>query len=459
MHTSCYRLFSAIRCNGLMRWTLLAVTAFFLTTSCKKQDIDYGSQFVDDHTKVVVIDTITPVVSTIFVDSFSTAATGVSLIGNHTDPVFGKVSARSYSEVTPPQGIVPAAGTVFDSLVLVLRLNKTWYGDSTKPVTLHAYELNEKIQPVLYNDQTTVGTLYNTTSFTLKQPELGHATVRVMPRKTDSVVIRLPDLMGQSLFTRMKNSDPILQNNDLFIEQVLKGLCITGDATDGMILGYKDSVEMRLYYKTNEAVKRQIYASFQLNNTAHQFNHIDIDRTGTALGNAGFSRTKKQIPSSATGNVAFMQYITGSMVKIRFPSLKDAVFAAPGYSTLLRAQLEVKPVIGSFDYPYNTLPVDVRLATTDIYNLVGPDLTNSSTNAPQTGSLFVDYIIPANTSYTYDVSAYLAGQLSVNAVNENGLLLVPPAPGYITTFDRLVVGDNKNLKGQMKVKIYYMAIR
>lgn len=462
MHTSCLCPSFTVRCTRFMKWTLLAATAFFLAPSCKKVDVDFGGQQINtEHTEIIKLDTITPVVSTVFVDSFSTAAPGSVLIGSNTDEVFGKVSASTYLEVAAPS-VKPDVNATFDSLVLILKPNKTWYGDTTKAVHLNVYELNELIEPVLNTDYATSGTLYNTTSFARKATKLGSTAVIVRPNFTDSIVIRLNGTnLGDTLFKLLKDGDDALSTSEKFRNYILKGLYLNSDATDQLILGYKDSISLRLYYKTTDAVRQQTYATFDVSNTSHQFNHIEVDRTGTVLGNAGFNATKKQIYSTALDNKAFMQYITGSMIKIRFPSLRTALTNALNYSGILSATLVIKPVLNTYNYPY-ALPSALRLSTTDLDNELGSDLVYSSSTSytTQTGNLSYDVSNLRNTSYKYDLTAYLKQQITVTTLNnENGLLLLPPSSSYINSFDRLVVGDNSNLDGQMSLVIYYMAIK
>lgn len=462
MHTSCFCPSFTVRCTRFMKWTLLAATAFFLAPSCKKVDVDFGEQQIDvDHTEIIMLDTITPVVSTVFVDSFSTAAPGTVLIGTNTDQVFGKVSAATYFEVAAPS-VTPETSATFDSLVLILKPNKAWYGDTTKAVHLNVYELDQLIEPVLTTDYATSGTLYNTTSFARKSTVLGSTAVTVRPNFTDSIVVRLNGTnLGETLFQMMKDGDDALSTSEKFRNYVLKGLYVGSGATDQLILGYKDSMSLRLYYKTGAAIRQQTYATFDVSNTSHQFNHIEIDRAGTALGNAGFGASKKQIYSTDLENKAFMQYITGSMVKIRFPSLRTALTNAPNYSSILSARLTIKPLLNSYNYPY-ALPASLRLSTTNIENDLGSDLVYSSSSSytTQTGSLSYDYSNMRNTAYTYDVTSYLQQQITVTTLNnENGLLLLPPSSSYITSFDRLIVGNNSNMDGQMSLVIYYMAIK
>jgi hypothetical protein len=445
--------------------TLMAIVALLAASSCKKTDIDFGGQYIDNgHTKIVLTDTITPLVSTVFVDSFSTVSTGVALVGTHTDPAFGKSAAANYFEFAPPTGVTYDAKATYDSIILVVKPNKSYYGDTTTDIHLGLYELNQFIVPVT-TGVINYGTLYNTTSFERKPNMLNIGNVaktfRFKPATTDTIAIRLNDAFGSNLFNLLKTNQESVQTTDKFINTLLKGLYLTGGAGDQLIIGLKDSITMRLYYTTPDLNPRKEYVTFNVANSAHQFNHIDIDRTGTVLGTAGFGRSKPQIFARDLGNTAFMQYITGSVVKLRFPTARASILNAPNYLSILSAQLSIKPVLNTYNGIYKTLPAALRLSSTDKNNLLGSDLGvySGSSFQTQTGNLFIDYLDAKNTAYTYDLTSYLQQQISLSTINENGLLLAPPSPGHLTGFNRLIVGDNNNVNGQMKLTIHYLAIQ
>lgn len=449
----------------LSLYTLLAVGALLTASSCKKTDIDFGDQYIDNqHTRVVMVDTITPQVSTVFVDSFPTVGTGVALVGTHSDPYFGKATASTYLEYAPPTGLTLDSRATFDSIILVLRYNKIYYGDTTKDIHLNVQELDQAIVPVS-TGTTNVTSLFNTTSFTAKTPLLNRngttKTVRILPATTDTIALRLNDQLGITLFNLLKNNSENIQNSDAFINNVFKGIYVSSAATDELLIGLKDSISMRLYYTTPGLESKKEYTTFNLANTSHQFNHIDVDRANTPLGTAGFGRNRKQIASADLGNRAFMQYLTGALTKIQFPSIRSSLLNAPNYFSMLSASLSVKPVLGTYEGIYRALPVAIRASATDRDNYLGNDLIISSTSGSQlqTGNLFINNQEPKQTGYTYDVTSYISSQMNVITINENGLLLAPPSPNHLTRFDRLVIGDKNNANGQMKLTIYYLAIQ
>src|SRR5882757_10843199 len=71
--------------------------------ACKKVDIQFGDQFLDNgYTQVVKVDSFPADLSTIYVDSFVTSGRGVTMVGAYTDPVFGQINVNNYFEVVPP---------------------------------------------------------------------------------------------------------------------------------------------------------------------------------------------------------------------------------------------------------------------------------------------------------------------------------------------------------------------
>src|SRR5579862_2817953 len=82
------------------------LTALFILSACQKQPVlgDFGNSYIDDNAsaQVILVDTATISVSTTFVDSTATAATGFHLVGTYNDDWLGKINSASYFQVAPP---------------------------------------------------------------------------------------------------------------------------------------------------------------------------------------------------------------------------------------------------------------------------------------------------------------------------------------------------------------------
>lgn len=434
-----------------VKW-LLAVTALLSISSisCTKADINFGSQYVgDSYTQLVTIDTFAPQISTLYVDSFVTNASGTALMGIYNDPDFGRVSSTSFFELTCPSFVSTAdySGTLLDSIALVLNPTGNYYGDTTKSLTLNVYKLPVNIE-YKNNNQA----FYNKDSIGPYSELLGSKTFNLRPHGGE-MSIRLSDDLGNTLLQLYKDKGADVQSTTNFVNY-FKGIAIGAAGNDGCMMGVKDSITMRLYYRLRSATRQDSSIVFTLNNREHQFNHITIDRTGSVI--AGITSKNNLISSELTQNAAYIQAITGTIAKIQFPALHD-LLKIPGYTKLTKAVLAIRPVTGTFNSLYY-LPDSLRLSTTDITNKTGTSLTNSAGDV-QYGSLQVDNLYNLATYYSYDVTSYISSALASTQNSGDGLLLSPPENTYDVSFSRLVAGDALNSKAKIQLFIYYLSIK
>jgi len=418
--------------------------------SCKKAGIQFGSSFLDNtHTQIVQVDTLTVDASTVSVDSFITNDLATGLTGSYNDPYFGVVTAKSFMEIGPPAYSDTFQNTVFDSLELVLFLNKSYYGDTSKPVTVNIYRLSENIK---YASSTS---LYNNSSFSYYSNAIGEKTFMLRPNVDDSISIPLSEDIGAAWMSMLASGD-IRIKTDADFENYFKGICIASSGGDA-VFGFKDSISVRLHFKQKELYPAGKHVDFTLLNRPYQFNNISINRTGTAINNIGTS--VKEISSAETNNTAYIQYITGTMAKLRFPYLKD-VLQLPGYTGIISAELRVKPVKASFNNLY-PLPDALRLVTTDSHNEFGVNITSTDAtgvSVVQSGSLQIDELYGISTWYSYDVTAYIKDLLSVTQNNKYGLLVCPMSEEMAIVFNRALIGSSKNSSGAQLI-IYYLSVQ
>ena len=418
--------------------------------SCQKETINFTTPFVDNGTtNIVLVDSSTLELSTIYVDSFPTSGSGVIFAGNYADPQFGKISAESYMQVGLPPAVTFPNGSVFDSVEVILKLNKTYYGDTTRPYTVSVHQLTQAL--ALSQGQSA---FYNISSRTYDPTPLGSTQLTVRPGVTDTISVRLSQAFGQDLFNKLNTNALEIQNIAQFLNY-FPGMAFTGSSTNNLVLGFNDSAILRLHYLKPGVITQDAWVDFNITNGNLSFNHITADRSGTPL--AALGPGNKQLFSSQTGNAAYSQYISGVMMKIGFPNILN-LQSLPRYVRIISAQLLVKPVINSY-LPYYTLPPQLMLSTTDQYNLPGATLTvtNPLTGATssQYGNLFIDNVYGTGTVYTYDVTSYLQSQIAITQNNKNGLLMIPPSPAL--TFNRVIAGDSKNTLNKTILKVYYVS--
>jgi len=434
-------------------FTITFFAILLIGVSCTKVDIKFGDQYLDNgNTQIVMSDTFQVSLSNIHVDSFGTSASGISFIGGYDDPLLGKIRVSNYFELALLSYTDVYRDVTYDSIELILTPNQHYYGDTSMPVPVSVHQLSAAISA--YNESAVI---YNTQSVPVFTNPLAQANVWVRPLRADTIAIRLNDQFGRAIFNKLQHpADPEINTIDGFI-QYMKGLRITS-ATNRLLIGFKDSVKMRLHYTKPGLYKQELYTDFTLNNTAHHFNEIRTDRTGTAL--QQLNSLANEIPSTQTANQSYVQYLSGVMTKIRFPSIRE-ILKVPHFVKILQAKLIVRPVNGTYQNLYG-LPASLRLTQTNLLNQIGNNLSlqNSSGEAvTQTGDLQLDLLYGRITQYTYDVTEYIQALLAAETENRNGLLLLPPSPAYINEFKRAVIGDRQHADNKIELQIYYATVK
>ena len=429
---------------------LFLILPALVQISCEKTKIQFGQAYVNNtFSNLILVDTLSTQLTTVFIDSVATSGSGVLLAGNYDDNAFGRITAKSFFEVAPPTIADLASNSVFDSLQLILRPNKSYYGDTTFSSQLSVYQLTNQITFPLYQTS-----FYNNTDFSVNATPLGSISKQIYPNITDTIFIPLSNAKGKELFDLYKSDDYVMQSTANFLPY-FKGLQLA--STSGnmhAVYGFRDSMTMRLYYHQTDVFVTNKHLDFTFYNADNtQFNQVKSDRTGTPL--SVFNSTNKEVVSTATNNSIYLQYLTGFLPKIKFPTLRSLLLRAD-YVKILKADLIVKPLKNSYNN-VTPLPPQLLAVTTDQTNTFGTTLTNAI-GGFQTGNLVIDQLYNENTLYDYDVTAYLQQQILVSSANQNGLLLVPPSTAWISTLNRAIIGDQKNVQGSIQLKLYYVSV-
>jgi hypothetical protein len=206
-----------------------------------------------------------------------------------------------------------------------------------------------------------------------------------------------------------------------------------------------------VHYHVNELLITDHHLDILLYNPDVQFNQITADRTGTPL--AGLTGTTKSLPSTQTGNMTFVQPLTGVLTRIDLPSLKTLASIGKFFK-VMRATLTLQPIAGTYDN-YYSLPPLVTLCEADNKNNVVDTLTDI-TGSLQYGNLNIDNLYHLNTSYTYDITHYVINNINSNGYNNFGLLVMPTHGAATTSFNRLVLGNNKQKENKIRIQVYYL---
>ena len=410
---------------------LLAVSILY---SCTRNNIEFGTIPENTYTTLVYTDTIGVQISTIIEDSFATSGDTAFLIGRYHDPYLGTVSTKSFFQMTVPSSIpeIPASAK-FDSMTFIIRPNDYYYGDTSKAQTIYINELANAISHT-YNSK-----LYNTSNVAIKSPALGSATVKIKPRGSDSIVIRLSDAKGSELYSRLQQqSSDVTSSNDFL--NYFRGISIAtaDDDTSAVygLSGVSGNMVMRVHYHTTIPYPEEHYIDFTSLSNDLAFNQVLSNRSGTGLvpGTTGIT----EIAAVNSKQLSFMQAGSGLFLKMIFPSLRS-IIGNTNIVKLLKAELIVRPTEFSFDRNKYILPSQLYLTQTDASNIAGNTVIDSTGSAVLYTDPVMDDIYGEDNFYRFNVTAYINQMLNTGGSEDVGFLLNHNSPVTKVNVDRLIV--------------------
>jgi len=434
----------------MSKQNILIFCIALVLTSCTKIDVTFGNENQEGDPNLSYVDDYPVDIATYKIDSFITSSHSVFTIGHHIDPDFGSVTAGSYCEVSlPSENPVRDQTVTFDSLVVILKTNGNYYGDTLVPFKINVHRLDQKIE----NEENT--NFYNPRRFQFDPVPLGQTTVYVKPKKGTTIKIRLADSFGKDLLTKFRNNNDVIQGQSVFLDY-FKGLYIGPDTVFDKAMNsfVPDSTGMilRLHYKLNGTILQEKYFDLPFN-SAKQYNQISYDHTGTNL--AVFTPFKKQLKaSSVTGHKAYLHSNVGSYIKISFPSILNIKELHP-YVKVMKAELVISSSPGTAHYPYS-LPSSLNLYTTDENNVLNAILADNDGQA-LTGNLYVDALYGEQTHYTFDITDFITKVINEGSFSKSALMLTPASVISDSQFERLVLNDQTLSKG-IQLKLYVLGL-
>tara|TARA_R110000868_G_scaffold58472_5_gene180676 strand:- start:2570 stop:3889 length:1320 start_codon:yes stop_codon:yes gene_type:complete len=426
-----------------------------LITSCNS-DVDtgefvVGSDYLSVNNKVVLIDTLTVDVSTVNLDSLITSSQNRILVGNYDDPYFGKVKSDSYFQLSSSgytlntdNSDTDAPNYVFDSIRMILRPDKYYYGDTTKVQTISIHRLLQKVKPNVDNTY-----FYNDSSLDYDTESLGSVSFKPKPHSKDSVVVSIKDVFGEALFQKIKKRE--ITNFAEFTEY-FKGLVIkTTSSASSSIVGFNTASVLRLYYsKYLGNSDESLVKDFNILDATKQFNNISLDRSGTLI--KDLPAFTDHLSSLQTENKAFIQSGTGLACRIDFPNIKQLKYISDK-GAIVDAQLIIKPINNSYSDSY-PLVDSLRVFVADKLNRISGTL-NSTGNA--TYAILNTDTDEFNENIGYKVSIGTFLQNEMIKKSDSRLSLILTLPSISKAVDRLLVGDQKNSSNKIQLKIYYIS--
>ena len=384
-----------------------------------------GGQFVTTFT-----DTLMVASATVMLDSVITSSQTGAIVGNYKDPVFGKVSAKLYTQLTLPYDannvayaalVLPDADkdvAVYDSMYVYLVHNGFVYGDSTKPITLSIHRLTDDfVKGKRYTNNDALG--YNTTPLVSKVIQYKDFK-RAVSSATDSLIkFKLPDAVGSEIFALCgKDAGTDI---DKFTAAV-KGLAIVSSQDAGTIYGISvsNSYPQIYYHRKDETVVKGITLSF----LSERFSEIKGDKQGTVLQNL---KQLESIPSKLTGNKTYIQSGFGITTKISFPTLANLLKS--GNVAINKAELIIEPDLDQITGNFKPSP-QVALVEIGTDNRL-KKVNNAEDFIVLDGGTSLQYVSDysaTNNNYKFNFTSYVQDLLN-NRKKTDGIAIVPSLVG------------------------------
>jgi hypothetical protein len=429
-----------------------------LLSSCYKKDVQVGADLAESHTRIITVDTVGVILSTYVLDSFATSGDNFSLIGNYSDTYAGNTVASTYFQPglptlsEDPSTLLPK-NAVYDSLMLYMKPNGYYYGDTTKPFSIVVNQL--AAQPDYTNTNT--NKIYNTSYFPVNATPLATYSQLISPNRHDSVKIRLPDNMGADYFSKIQQKATQFTSEANFLNY-FNGISIQPTSATGAVYGFNladSSIRMRLHYHTTIPYLANKVIDFIITRNSYQFNRILTDRSKTTL--APTVPGQHEFFPTNTNPFAITQSGTGVLLKAKFPSLRN-VLKIDDVVKLMSAKLIIEPVRGTYDLYVNKLPDPLYMITTDNTNNFGSALTDTTGSGVQYRSPDIDYVYGITSNYTFTITSYASYLLNTSGTAENGMFILQSDPSTGKQINRGVIGSRQNSNWQAKLVLTLLTI-
>lgn len=414
---------------------------------------DLGNDFITDPTNVFMIDTMSVNTYTTASDSFVTSRNKRLLVGRYINQYNVETDCEAYFRFDAIA--IPSFHETkqYDSICMLLYLDGYKFGDTTKTANFEIHRLTQDIDVDEDNNY-----IYNTTRFACEDSALAKFTVNFEDNH-DSVLVRLPDVLGEQLFALADEESEILTDGDKF-KEFFKGVVIK-PATDNssLIFGFDavpdstTSPSMRIFYHDNtqnddlhfdfSIESDLIYENYKASNYIKN-NFTDSDFNGVEPGEAKLS-------SRLTNNISMLQGGALAHTRIEIPGIKN--LHEFGRGAIIKAELIFEPVYGTFNEKAD-LPSGLLINLVDSKNEYYDNLYLIGSTDPAYGYLSYNSDFPRESYYSYDITNYVKTEYEDEGNNKYSLQLRVPVKSKYPNVDQLFIGNALNTENKMKLRVY-----
>ena len=424
--------------------------AFFgVFQGCKKDIGSIGLDLKDDLLNATYTDTVTVTAYSVetlkALDTLNTTGLVYNYLGYLKDPVFGTTTATFFAQLTPDGNSVNfGVSPKLDSIVLTLRYQGGFYGDTLKPFTVKVFELKEDIE--------SNKNYYQNNSIDYFPENLTYSDFLLYPKpntkvKIDSLLnphtrIRLKNELG----TRFLDNPKELANADIF-KKYFKGLFISAESfgNDGSLVNFRltDVLSgIQLYYKDddNKSKRFTIY-----------FNYKDIEpvrfskyKHDYGAGNYHFVNQVLNNDTLSGEKILYLQSMGGVKTKITFPNVK----AFKNKRIVInKAELVITNIGEDLDLYPQPNRLGIQGVTTAGKLVTMPDALTG--NATYFGGTYDD----KKKEYRFRITRYFQALIEKENFRPYVYLVSEGAAAFAT---RLVLnGTDLNSPSRLRLEVYY----
>ncbi len=429
---------------------ILLLLSFTALISCGDDSKAYlvGEDFINLDSKLVLIDTLTLQTSTIQLDSVVTSGAARILIGAIKDPVFGNLTSQSFLRLVPKDFFIDEKA-IYDSIALILRYDRYYYGDTLQVQTYRIHEITDKFEPK-DKDQTQ---FYNTSTLNYNNEILGERSFKAYPNKKDSINITLKHSFGENLFNNIQNKT--IENID-DLDKIFKGIAVVPDNNNNTVLGFnlnvaKSSV-IRLYYTLDDGLNsdNDRYKDFDI---FELFNNITSDKTTTLLNS--ITDGEYILPSDKTNNKMYIQSGTSLNMRIEVPYTRDLTsLESKNGGTVINATLKMYPDPKSHNENISSIE-SLNVFVIDNKNRLVKQLFDPSGNP--VNAILKSYNSELNYDYYYsaDITSFINEIQTSLYLTKYALMF--QLPNNNQSVDKLLIYDSASGKEtKMKIELTYL---
>jgi len=388
-----------------------------------------------------MIDTVTILVSNLIAsDSINTYGRGTAFSGRYSDPQIGVITTKTYIEFSRTADNESDRYARFDSVMLVLRPNGDYYGDTTQYA---AFKISRLLDRIEKNDE---GILYSTSKGP-DEEELVDVSLQIKVKDilNNEFEIKLPDDFGEWLFDGILRGDDEFKGEDYL--KTFSGLSVNAGTGSACVhgLNIQDTACMiRIYYHINTTSKQEKKMVFKAN-LNNSFSNLHSDRIEPLQ----YTSKDDPVPSSYTEDKGVIMSGFPMFVRLEFPYLNELKWLGQ-IVIIQKATLYIRPVQRSFDIvplppKLNLFYFNPRENRREGTAIKPPTMGNSNTGAMDGGlpANYRDMLSPFFPQYSFDVTDFVASQIGAGGYNKWALSLLIPDDARENTLQRLVFGNQK----------------